>query len=534
MQGLASFPGVIQVVSCRYTRGLGCQPGFAILEMLPQSQLIPVNGTLTFSFNGLSITLPKCRADFGSTDYSINSGKSVFIKIFDRRWAWKWNEISGRYNVRNTDGSLDTDTEKTPQELATLLLEALGEQGFDVSNLPNDDRPFVDWEYDKPAPELDRLCEQYGCRVCLKIHTNKVVIVKLGEGQLLSTTNLFRLTENFDVAEKPDKLKLVGGWVRFQSKLKLQAVGQEKDGAIKPIDDLSYKPTDGWSGVSDETFAVVSDAEERKLAQDWIWKAYQIVSQSDGTQEVPEYGDIEDINNLKPIDAFLIETYEDANAVTLFRPAYVEGIWWNTDTQFNINQDAGTRYPGKFSIERENGIVRFTEEVYQLDAATRTEAELYLMCSYHARDPEKRHRIRYIQDKDLGGNNGTGPEIIKRQDIVYTVRATYDTTDPTQPLEPVNNQEQVESDAQSQLDAKAEEYKSFKAYDAGYNGLVQIELDGLTRQVTFSVSKDNGAETLVSVNCESDPYVPRYSQRKLKREGSNPRTKISRRPRFPR
>ncbi len=48
-------------------------------------------------------------------------------------------------NVRQRDGQLDANTEQAPQDLAALLLEAMGEPDFDVSGLPNLPRPEVDW-----------------------------------------------------------------------------------------------------------------------------------------------------------------------------------------------------------------------------------------------------------------------------------------------------------------------------------------------------------------------------------------------------
>lgn len=525
VQGLATYPGVVQVQACRYTRGLSTEPGYAILEFTPQSSPIAAQGTLGFTFGGSFVNLYRCRVDFVSVLYSARQGFTAIAKIWDRRWAWHaGGEIIGRYNVRNADGSIDTDTEKTPQELATLLLIAMQEQNFDVSQLPNDTRPYVNWNFAHPASELDDLCEQLGCRVCLKISSDSVKIERLGVGASLPSSNLFRLSQNGNLQETPDSLKVVGGLARFQSKLDLEAVGLDNDGKIYPINDLSYAPTGGWSTTSDSTFAFVTSDSDRQLAQRTVFKWYRAVSQADGTQNVPDYKDVQDIENIKPIDNFLVETYTDDEGNVLPQDAFVEGEWYNADPQAGVgtgaNTAAGTRYEGEFFIDRQNAIVKFPVQVYKLDTSTRTEADLYLTCSYHARDPDTDLYTRWIYNRNLGGTNATGPKIIPREDIEYTTYATYDSGNNV--TSTTNNQGTVEQESINQLNASQQEYFPSVSYDAGYNGIVPIEIDGLIRQVTYKVeSRDRsprgGAETYVAVNSETDPYVPRYPDRRLRR-----------------
>lgn len=534
-------------MACRYTRGLGTLPGTAILEMIPQESAIAKTGTLSFTFGSNFVNLFRCRPDFATIQWSTTQGQTAIVKIWDRRWAWHVTdalgnhagEILGRYNVRLVNGAIDQNTEKTPQQLATLLLQAMGEQTFDVSALPNDVRPYVDWDYAHPASELDALCELLGCRVALKIATDSVKIVRMGVGSALSTVDLFRVSQTGDLAEAPDSLKVVGGLARFQSKLKLQAVGKDNDGKIKPIDNLSYKPAGGWSGIS-WPFSVIANDTDRQLAQSTVWRWYQIVSQADGTQDVPDFMDVQDIENIKPIDDFLVDVYTDAAGNILPQEAFVEGIWFNSDGQAGVaagaNTSAGTRYEGEFSIQQDNGVVIFPEQVYKLDTASRVEAELYLTCSYHAREPVSQIFGRWIQFRDLGGQNGTGPLVIRRPDIVYTSRGIYTNEQLTGTD---NNQTVVEPESLAQLDATQLEFAGSVAFDAGYNGIVPIDIDGLTRQVTFKVNKRDrgprgGAETYVSVNSETDPYVPRYRQRRSIQRARAPRTGLTRVQRFPR
>lgn len=526
-QGLASFPGVVQVVSCRYTRGLGTLPGHAVLEYRPQAGSIAAAGALQFAFppSGNLITLPGCRVDFGSIRQSAHSGASIFVRIWDRRWAWHaGGEISGRYNVTRSDGTLDTSTEKTPQQLATLLLQAMGEQSFNVSSLPNAPRPYRDWEYAHPATELDRLCEEFGCRVALRMGTNSVIIVRLGQGAPLPNTDIHTLSFAANLAEAPDALKVVCGWTRFQSKLKLQAVGLDNDGRIRPIDELSYKPSAGWSGVVDPNFSLIADKQDQALARKTVWKWYQAYAQADGTQQVPGYQNVQKIERLFPLFDRLVETRTTPDGEEVPQAAFIDGEWWDAETLVESNTSLGTKYHGDFVLDGRNGVVQFPEQIYKLDGASRVQAEIYLTCSYYVEDPQEHFRLRYTGERDLAGNNGTGAKIIHRDDIRATAYATY--------LRGINQVESVTTNEQQvlqligdQLDASQLEYGATQAWNVGYNGIKLIDIDGRTRQVTFNVDsreaagERGGAETHASVNSETDHYVPRYRARRALHEG---------------
>lgn len=529
MSLIIGYPGIQQPVSVRYTRGHGTRPGHAILEFLPQATAaVPATGTLTIGFGSSGINLPLCRADFGSL-HTTPSGQTMFVKLLDRRWAWHAGddtgqpagEISGRYNVRRVDGTIDPTTERTPQQLAALLFNAMGEGLFDVSQLPLNPRPYVDWDYSHPASELDRLCNLLGCRVALRISTNTPMIVRLGYGAALPTANLYSVTQNWDLAEAPDYLKVVGSEALFQSKLRLRAVGLDTDGRWRLIDNLSYRPAGGWGGVV-SPFSSVSGTTARALANATIWRAYQIYSQADGSQIVPSYTNVATIDNIKPINRYLVETYTDPSGRVIPQPAYVEGVWFPGGGQGpGANTSAGTRYNRSFSIDTDDGIVRFSDEVYQITNRKRAEAEMYLTCSYQARDPVTLAFTKYIQTRNLGGTAGTGPKIIRREDISFAAYANYNANNTVANV--VTNAALCQAEATAQLDATQAQYFGSIAFEARYNGIAEIDIDGLTRQVTFKIdtqdrSRRGGAETYASVNTETDPYVPRYSQRSSTRQ----------------
>src|SRR5262249_10682006 len=152
-QGVASFPGVNQLLDASITCVHGISPSVAVLTIVPQPGLTTEIGSLRFEFDSLVLEVPDCKVDQGSIER--NAGGEIWrLSILDRRWRWRFGRISGSYNVRRDDSSLKRgengtiDTERTPQELASLCLQAMGESDFDVADLPNATRPSIEWDYE--------------------------------------------------------------------------------------------------------------------------------------------------------------------------------------------------------------------------------------------------------------------------------------------------------------------------------------------------------------------------------------------------
>jgi hypothetical protein len=164
----------------------GTSPSVARLSLVPQATLPSEFGTLTLSFGSVSLELPGCRLDYGSVQRT-TTGEISQVSILDRRWRWRFGQISGTYNIRRDDASLEQgqagaiSSERTPQQLATLCLEAMAESQFDVSDLPNDARPTVEWDREVPAQALAALCDQLGTQVVLQLD-NRVALRRVGQG----------------------------------------------------------------------------------------------------------------------------------------------------------------------------------------------------------------------------------------------------------------------------------------------------------------------------------------------------------------
>ena len=153
----ATFPGIQNIRAVEFALGHGISPSVGTIEMLPQDFAPEMGGTLRMTDGFNFVEFPDCRLDAPFGRWNPTGARTITVKVMDRRWRWQFGDIYGRYNFRDTGNNLVINSEKTPQQLATLLLNAMNETGYDVSSLPNDTRPEVDWIGDNPAEQLNEL-----------------------------------------------------------------------------------------------------------------------------------------------------------------------------------------------------------------------------------------------------------------------------------------------------------------------------------------------------------------------------------------
>jgi hypothetical protein len=528
LQGLAYFPGIQQIRRASFTLSQGITPSSALIEIVPQSNIIAEIGTLTFSFGPLLLQFRDCRVNTASIRRTQGQGSVLSFQVRDRRWKWRYGKIIGRYNVRKRDETIDSQTEKTPQQLATLLLQAMNESRFDVSALPNRSRPEVSWDYDNPATELDKLVNSLGCRIVLGLD-NRIRIRRVGIGRDLPGQDQMREGYGVMIPQRPDSLKLVGGPTRYQYKVLLEAVGEETDGSIKPIDDLSYKPSDGWEDVHHEDFHDIADNEKRQLALKTVYRLYRIKQQANlagggrNALNPPGYTgpDILKLKQLLPISSKLLDTFivthsETGETEEAERDAFVEGDYYDNVSN-NILRDAnvtGLKYPGSFSIDEDSGIVRFGRPVFKFNSDDQVvPATLYLTTISKIENATTRQLERYTRERRLPGQSqGTGPRILHQEEIVQWVKASYDRL--TNVVQNVTSNINLDLNTQADyvLDAAQQELLQPESKELAYAGLKAIEPDGAIQQVSWQIGP-GGATTQASLNSEFDFAVPSYKER---------------------
>ena len=527
LQALLTFPGLQQIISWSYTLSHGITPGVAHVEIAPQFGLPAEIGMMIISFGDLALEFPGCVLDNAHVRRD-RSGMVVHLAILDRRWAWRYGQISGRYNVRQKNGQLDSSTEQAPQDLATLLFQAMGESAFDVSGLPNLSRPEVDWVYANPAQELAALAESLGCRVVLELD-GSVSLQPAGFGADLPETGTER-TQNLgiDPPTRPDSLLLVGGPTRFQTMFRLEAVGQEKTGEIKPIDSLSYAPAGGWANELYFGFANVTDADNRAMARKTVYRWYRIQCSAPfataGEFQIAGYdGPVNDLWQVLPVENGQVETYTDADDIERPLPADVRGTYWDRSLDAR-NIPTQRRYKGHFALDAERGIVQFAEPVLQIDSdgASFSEAPLFLTVAHGVKDLTTLQAVRVTYERDLAGDpNGTGPKVLRRDDLALAVVTQYDAGN--NPTGTTDNSAAIDSDANDFLDAAQAEFQTLETGLVEYAGIVPINPDGAIQQIEWSGGL-SGAVTRASRNNEFSLVVPAWHERRQaeRRRGQEP------------
>lgn len=258
------------VRSASYTDSQGISPGQATVRCLPTAQFQPgQQGTLVITDGFRSLVLPDCKvADVQAETTS--AGKELTLRIYDRRWKWgEYGSISGVYNQLDPHGKLILWTVRSPIQLAVLCLDAMGESGYTIDlpdgidgpvtppntipdflnpgqNLPvTVTNPPINWLGEPPFQALQRLCDLYGRRIVLNVVTNRIAIVQPGIGADLPNGALTSVSPGIKLPSKPDIVAAVGSPIKYQGRFIVQAVGEEWDGTLKPVEALSYAPIVG-------------------------------------------------------------------------------------------------------------------------------------------------------------------------------------------------------------------------------------------------------------------------------------------------
>lgn len=554
-QGLAHFPGLQTIKGASFTFSHGVTPSRAIITTVPHTKFLATIGTFTLTFGNTKIQFPDCFLDEASLEISRN-GQIWTLRLLDRRWKWS-NEgggghVSGAYNVRKADGGIKDGTEQTPQELAKLLLNAMGETKYSVSDLPNKPRPEVHWDYSNPSRELARLCEDLGCRVVLGLD-NRVRLRKVGKGKTLPAGGAI-IAGNFgiDTHVVPDSLIVVGAPVRFQSYLYLEAVGEETDGSIKPINELSYKPTNGWEAY-DPPLWEISKTYQRDGGTYWaydlaaksVFRWYRVVAQVDGKKLAPPGWHIEpnNIDELLPLADQLVDTEwffddKEKKAIKRRKPFQVDGTYFNYD-DIGLFGSHGREMIEDFTVDRERGIIKFRTYIYGQGAVTSNKRnprgfiaeggddtivpELWLLCSYYLDDAVTGEKVRYERTRKTGQKNGTGARIVRRPEIEHTFKGKYQIVEADAGMS-INskghetNKKDADEEADGHLDAIEKQFQSEPSTTVDYAGFLAIEPDGAIQQLSWRCGNGQPATTRASRNEEHNKHGLSYKSKRKTEE----------------
>ncbi len=521
-QGLISYAGVSGILEGSYTLAHGTSPGVATLYIVPREGYRPPQiGTLVISYGGAKISFPDCRLDYVTDDIS-DDGREVWgLHVLDHRWRWNRGRVSGRYNVKIPDKEeqgIKSGTLKRPREIAKYCFEKLGEKKVDLSAMPNDQLPELEFDYDRPDQAIGKILDAVGCRVILG-PSNAVRIVKAGKGKQLPKGNRLNISASFNPPEAPDTIVFAGARQLWNADIPLEAVGRDTDGSVKPIDSLSYKPADGWEYADPPHFHNIENQKARELARETVFRWYRI--KQPFTLPGVDAIKVKDIENVLPIEDRQARTAKFMDKKERL-PAWVYGKYCpgQETTQNNVEAIVGdlTRFPQTlytlgFSIDAELGIVKFSNAVWRFVDAPRIvgslykPAELFLRTAVGFRDAEGGWLHKEIERK-TGARTGVEPEYITRDDVSFMTWKTDAGAVET-------NEKEYKEQAKHYLDAKVDEYKVDDPSTATYVGFVDIGLDGAIQQVTWTLDSSGKATTRASRNREEILTTPTYEQRRF-------------------
>lgn len=560
-QALVTWPGVERFVSFSGTLQHGITPSVFSLTIAPQSRIVAATGDLVITFGKTKVTLKDCIVDEASYQFD-DGGYLVGLQILDRRWKWRYGKISGRYNQTDDAGQILSgagrdiaadavkNSERDPLDLAIYCLLAMGEKDASATDLPGDTRPSVDWDYANPAKSLAEICEACGCRVVLGLD-NKVRVRKLNVGKPLPNLPFVDAQAEANPPEKPDKVTIVTAPVQVQWDFKLEAVGLDTDGKIKPIDELSYKPTAGWGAQDPDTFVDLTDADDpevRNLALESVYKWYRIILEKDivvptgdgKTESIP-------LRHREQID--LLPEQVDRDSVEgekrkIRREAWCYGVWYipdpkdwmststtergnsaSTEDYITRKKDARLVTAG-FSIDTVNRVVRFSEPIYRQPSdgsATFEPATIRLRTACHVRKATTGELIRMeIAKPTPKPERKTKEMIVIRDDLEPTLIQRFEAQgNVLTGFGFIRDKAETNSD---DIIAAGKVYADHAIRELGvespesrkYPGIVAIEPDGAIQAIAWSIGQ-NGAFTTIQRNHDygSETCIPYKLRRQL-------------------
>jgi hypothetical protein len=536
-QALATFPGIGQLRGASLTLSPGITPSVATLEIVPQARLEMLVGTLAFRQGSTALRFPDCHVDTATLVYN-SAGMVVRLALLDRRWRWRYGAISGRYNLWRNPTSLAAarfdatnassrdlvaGTERTPRELCTLCLNAMGERNYDLRAVPDQLRPTVDWNYTTPARALAQLAEQLGCRVVLRTD-NTVAVVPIGPGrELPRDPDVSDVSMTFDQPELPAASIAVCGENLYQADLPLEAVGQDLDGSIRPINELSYRAASNWQFADLDFMNEVTDPQARDLARATVFRWYRVAA--DFVDALPRdlvRADLM-VNDILPLRSEQIETLDYAD-IESAKPAQLFGSWYEPAQNIthensvdslqpvSVETDSYAKsalYRKPFDLDTARGIVMFREPVYRLsgDVGEQTiqPAQLRLRTLFTIRDPATGVAYRYERARGQAGASRTATRFVSLADVsphwIVDYNADYSLAGVR------HNLLDVHAAADDYLEFIERQVVIARPESVGYVGLKRIDLDGAIQQVTWSVGL-GGATTRAARHTTADWLAP--------------------------
>jgi len=510
-----------------WTRTLGIDPDINTVPIAWTEEAIPTTpGDLVLSDGTTTVTIRNVKID-SHTNRRTESGNWIDCVVRDRRWAWAYGHITGEYNPQDSDGYITA--EKSARELAALCLDAMGETGYDVSALPADLYPPVEWHFANPARELQKICDDLGCAVALLLD-DTVKVVRLGEGAAWPSGAAEEDAPGEKMTRRAAKYTVCGGRHVVQMTARLLPVGRDTDGAVRPLPALSYAPdaSDPYGGFGISDGSVNYQAPFFNSLGDGSYGLVLTPAQKAASESVFRLWVIPgSYRHLLPVLPEIVdtETVQDGvdGSVERRRRPYLfdntESIVPDPETGLAVE---GELEDSEWEIDSESGLVKLTAPRWRVDGSGRQlPSELDLTFAVRWRGENG------LSDGDFYSySEGSGEleTVIHRPELVaYGVwdgsAVAWRNVDGSRSLD------EFAAAAISQADPGAD---WFTSRTGTFPGVLETDLDGRFRQVSIHVGAD-GASTSLQWNMEFPrPGAPSYAEKVRRLETARSSRKVER------
>lgn len=465
---------------------------------------------LTITQEGRSIVFVDCLTS-EINEAEPNDAGLVKITLLDRRWRWQFGSIDGDYNVVNENGTLKR--EKSPRDLAQLLSGAMGENLMDVNDLPNTGRPRKAWRSANPANELNQLCSDYGCVVVFNGHKNKASIRRIGFGAPIPQQPVQSESRGLSIPPWPSRITIDTAAVLFQTGLEFfEAVGMDTDGKVKPIDQLSYKPAEGWAKtdpldfINIDTVYTVNGEQvyARELATATVWKWYRLTGLKGGGWTPQALRTEPNRPRSKDDIGPFLGTRLERDSATNNRLPLLATASYFTGIENLQNLPVGTKIKHALTINEATKCVEFAGPVFKFDLLTQSwsGADPIVYAAYAV--SSEGIPVRYKLTRQLGRNFGAGPRVEVHDSII---REIIEQTAFGGALK--DNKAEVDSDANALLNALVDQFQEYDTANPTLDYLVtDMVCDGMLRAIQWSGGSTAPVTTQLAYNGELNEFMP--------------------------
>lgn len=498
----ASWPGLTKIRKVTGTMTRGIRPDVWTIQTTPEGIAggFATFGNLVLFRNGTPLlTLPDCWVTRADVD---RSGTFINIRVVDRRWRWAFGAAAGVGNLRQPDGSLDGFTETTPQAIAAQLLVLLGEVGFDVSALPDIARPEIMYDFNKPANALQKLCDELNTHISFNVATGGVRLWGNNFGNPLPSGGESKDVVSVEGRPAPPAVVALSNVTEFQRRWPLELVGLELDDNVKPLQNVSYRPSTGFNPYSCAENVAGNEAKRRAQRTAYRWARIK----NDPIQI--SVGGIPITINSPQRQLFFKNQgikLDVGSGPGLGFPSDAKLYGTFFDGGVNPNDATYKQYTGDFEFDTEKQLVKVPVPLSDPNRPNFEPSQLELECIAWARN-NALEPIRWGFTVNTGTGVAAPNEYLIHNDVNSTSLLTYDENGNAQGW--LDNTFTANATLGPYAQQRVNSYIAVPARTVVYDDLVLVAPDGLIEQVSINMTVGSLVTTSVSIASTLNRFKP--------------------------